>query len=744
MKKSVLLLIAFLFLLCLNTNAQLLKKIKQKVEKATDEIIDSNLDRILDGDKQKKSQKKIETEEPQNDKLSSRKDNFQEVQNTQQNMSKSDNTAANLNTSIPIIHLNNQSPTYSDTFLVIKNDLWNVAENKIAQANWIFGLGPRGQKANVTGEIFVEVLGAPEYYHNTSPSGIPENYFGFGKSGSLYTKNGQFVSTPAVGKKPEDKVGHPARAHRDGSKMLSKDLRRVVYFKNGDLWRAEYDWPNGVFKNDAQVTSIGLFQNKQSLYWYKNAFFIYGNFSEQQPIVKVDLMTGDIAEMESHGVFSIGDDYHNSFTNPSGSMICNPDIEMLYCYDAEENEFFYVSNSVEIENKVESLLNPKRPHEGRNSKVEIFWLNDKVFSSVNTRQGLVFRIDLENRRTDILFSHSSQSLSKLESDFVALPGNRWMHIQTAEKEHKLINLTDGSSKTLKLPTDANGEWIDENIFLYTKEAGGLDEIGTWYYDHRTEKSQRVSGVIALHETSISFPKLNVFYFGSTTGTAAIYRVNLSNNNCEKVIDFPESTYGNNVVHNQLVFPKGIIVSPIDLGFTANNSAWSSHMSVSSPTKYNNQESNSSGNATGMQLILEQTKDLPYEQQEEVKKAYEYSRSNYTLSNFYDPSCVALTFWQTRKDLVGKEGFETSWSNFNIDPSNYKTCSDKSRIAQYTRNRTEKIVNKNDYSEAQLEEIKQCVSNYMVEQFYSNPPTNPSHIDNKFNEFYIQCRATVKE
>ncbi len=633
---------------------------------------------------------------------------------------------------VPVVKISYSAPKPSDSLFVIGTKLWHAGKNVALED----GLAVNSPVAYVKG--------APGYFFSGP---YPKNDFGFVRNVGGYSKKGD----PSFGNSP--RIGNSSK---DEEMLLSKDLRRAIFIKDGDLWRAEYDWSKGEYINKKQVTSIGLLKGKRPLYWYKNAVYIEGGFSAAKPIVRVDLMTGDTKEIGRNGVFDFNNRYSDRgsvFSNPSGSILCRADDEILYCYNAETQTFFRIAN----EYKNTSLIYPLGLQE------PVVWLNDNTFATVSAN-GIVSRFDLANNRTDILLQ-----IEKISKDLgvkAVLPGNRWIEVGIAphhyvnevvnEQLHRfLLDLTNGATTTLELPNDADGKWLDANTYLYSKEDGGLSQIGTWIFDRSSNETRKFSSSITRPNEAVSFPKLKVVYFFSYTGKPAIYRADLSNGKTIKVMETEDKQ------------PYPVLTPPIDLGVgKSSGPAWSASLSVTPTSKGdNNKKTRSSNpstsqggsssaassnlslsptkaNATGMELILQATKDLPYKYQEEVKQAYDHSKQNFMLSRLYDPACIALKFWEIRRQVVDKEPYQTTWIHFLAHDSMYASCVSRSNIINYIKARTAQVEESSSYSEEQKEEIETCVSSSLADEFVANPTTNPGLVDERFTKAVIQCEKNI--
>lgn len=728
---TTLVLIAF-FSFSTPVKGQFLKKLKEKVEKAAEETIDKGVDRasksIFEGDKQNdadESEKVEEVKETINDK----KTTTSAEANTPASVTKSDESEITKGVSISEIGMSHHYSSTSDSLFVLGNDIKHAGNNQVVQSGIIDYKDPQGRTREIHNPLSY-VSGASGYYcgHYNNQTNTNNAKYGFiDKPVYLFRQGGDFRSSPFNRLRDTDEIIY-----------ISSDLRRAVFIRDGDIWRAEFDWLKGDYVNLIQVTSLGLFENKKLLFWYKNDLYLDGGFSETEPIVCIDLMSGNITELADHDVFSF-DRKSSGFINPSGSILCHPGKELLYCYNAETRTFFRIPNMYENEHGgLINLVLPGSAYQGKSRTEEITWLRDDVFAFVNTHSGVISRFDLSTRKRAILFAAKREKNEFVERA-VILPGGRWVELKIItgiknslklpDIRRLLLDFTNGEITPIGLSDDADGKWLNDQIYFYSKEEGGLSQVGTWIYDRKTNENKRIANVIpgnVVGMTAIAFPRFDAIYFTSHSGKLSTYRASISEGKSIKITDD--------------LYPYPIIVPSVDLGIGSNSRpAWSSSQSLTAPIAVDNSLPESELPSTGMEKLLQATKDMSQEHQEEVIKAYENASREYSVMNsYYDPVCVSLNFWEIRKTKLQEEEFQLTWSKFATNLSNYESCLDESRIRQYAAARTKRIIQTRDLSDERKEEIQNCVSQKMVDQLKAHPIASPRAMDNLFIKLISEC------
>lgn len=466
--------------------------------------------------------------------------------------------------SVEPINITSTGYSPSQEKLVIAADIWDVKQNKVIKSDWVKSLDYRGNE---------EVMPGPYYKVKNLP-----NHF-FIVYGNFKAKNG-FISASSKGRLyesgkeynlPEKEYTHLGKDLTNRGILVEKNRRRAVFIYKGDLWSVDYDWRNRKYTNEKKITNRGLFDRKEILFWYGNSVYLLGSFSKENPIIQININSGEINELPSGDVFKTSQKERTvSFTNPSGKILCNPGYEFLHCYDAEQKTFFQVPI------KPDGYESPVVPQNVQHQN--LIWLTDEVFATVAPDAGVISRIDLSKRSIVNLFEVPPGRSGILDIVKVT-PSKKFVDIVTNirkenppryEQKRFLVNLVNGSAISLNLPAKINrvqfvtdGEWIHDDYYLYPKSKGSFSEMGTWLYSVKSGEHKKI-GEISDFGSILAFPKYKVAYFSSAQGGVATYRVDITEGTVKKVeIKSNPKVVGSSY---QTYLPYAIMEPPMDLGF----------------------------------------------------------------------------------------------------------------------------------------------------------------------------------
>ena len=360
--------------------------------------------------------------------------------------------------------------------------------------------------------------------------------------GNLQVIIGSFRATTYAASRPygEGSV-RPERVFR--SKWLAHDLKQVIFFDEGDVWTARLDWERGALVDTVRVTNRGLFGGRV-YYWYDNVFYFEGGFSDDAPVIRLDLDTGDLREIGRRGVF--GTEGYN-VTNPKGNLLIKV-ADSLYAYDAETDE---------------AWSQPQRPPEFRGRTAyfglrgiesperRVVWLSDDVVVVVNTGTiprrplDLLARIDFAARTQVAL--HRDDGADQRLAAWDVLPGREHLDVAAVAdrsdpdrpQPRYLMSLEDGALTPLALDSEAVGIWLSDQWFLFGRTTGGLETVGTWIYDRTADTSRRVCDVPPAFnirhspQSALLVDPLGTVYFRGMAGGKG-YRFSVRDGSCEPV------------------------------------------------------------------------------------------------------------------------------------------------------------------------------------------------------------------
>lgn len=455
----------------------------------------------------------------------------------------------------------------------IGRDLWSAASNELVTPDAYGGTSSGGGAGwLVSGApdliVYMERGGATAGFMSYAPSVTPVG----GRPGSTLTM--PVVVPPHPNPRPrqiQPSTGFPGP-------FLGQDLRRVLYFQAGDLWRAELDWSQREFVNHQPVTHVGVLTSPRRtdivpLVWHANTLLVRTPFSQEHPILRIDLGSGEIQEMGDLMVFQDG-----MFTNPSGSRACNSHGDVWVCYEMVRGETFRLA----LPSRVRARFPGRQPvgdadPTGRRPARSV-WVDDETLlfveeapdvalASGQPRPHDVVRVDFRSRRSDVLFQADGPATLEL------LPGGRhvavWISLDRTDIRGVRVGIQDGSTSPLPSELPLQGQWIDENRYVYSRETGALHEIGTWLYDTATGDARRVCQFPAESDfqrtrlrTALFFPEHDVVYFRSPAQGGGVFRSRVGAGECELVSAGPPGSH--------TIFP--LLTPPLDLRLTESGDA----------------------------------------------------------------------------------------------------------------------------------------------------------------------------
>lgn len=298
----------------------------------------------------------------------------------------------------------------------------------------------------------------------------------------------------------------PLRAYKDKA-WVSDDLSEYVTLRDGDVWHGNMDWLDNSVKQERNVTNLGILNNLEPIAWYKNDFYFYNQHGADKPILRIDVKTGEIDEMEQTKALQ-----RHSLGSPNGRFIFFSDgrgkylssgIEsFVHVYDCKTRQTFTMDATIDERKFIGKMKEYPQP-----KKIEPRqWLSDGLFI---TNIGWY---DLEKRERTLFIEKQGIIRDRPEhfyrvTSFNFLPAPDFVDITVQSyirKEKKefyrryLVNRT--TQVAIELPMELNKHennnsnitWIDENRYVFSKKKGSLKDIGTWLFDVRTKTHRRLT------------------------------------------------------------------------------------------------------------------------------------------------------------------------------------------------------------------------------------------------------------
>jgi hypothetical protein len=545
------------------------------------------------------------------------------------------------------------------------------------------------------------------------------------------------IATPGQSRRPDPTVDgsllNPGSRGQTGIQppgrlpgpFLNADLRRVIYLRDGDVWRAELDWATREFQNHRQVTRVGILNPARSgdislIAWHENILLMRTRFSQERPILRVNLLSGEIEELEPMMVFIDG-----MFPNPSASLLCASHRELLACYDVSTGEAFRVS----LPRQIGGVPTPVARRPGtREPPASFAWVDDRTFLVTAPRRETqhLLRVDLGRRS-----AHELIELPGSGMVVEVLPGGRHAAAWVQNGPAVRIALADGAADALPDEIGRGGAWLDESKYVHTRERGSISEIGVWLYDVARQDHRRICHLPAASRSALYFAEHGTVYLnvGET-----VLRTNLTAGNCKRI----EGAEGG-------LAP--LLRPPLDLrpGVTG-DALWTSGPSAP-------QAGGQTGGAVagaappapaasgaeqpqGLERLLQATEGLPPELGEEVVQVYRRAQEWPALRDYFHPDCYALAFreWRQGNPHLHRSRFEREHERF-------AHCVDGARIARVSTSQVQRMF-RDQYPEEQVNGIAACAGETMAEKFAAAPMPTTRNRSSLLAESIAVCRRPL--
>lgn len=299
----------------------------------------------------------------------------------------------------------------------------------------------------------------------------------------------------------------PLRAFKAKAWWVSHDLSEYIVLRDGDVWHGKMDWLNNSVKQEKNVTNLGILNDLEPIAWYKNDFYFYNKQGADKRILRIDVKTGELNEMEETKALQ-----RHSLGSPDGRFLFFSDgrerylpsgIESLvHVYDCKNRQTFTMDATIDERKYIGKMKEYPQP-----KKIEPReWLSDSLFITS------IGWYDLEKRERTLFIEKQGIIRDRPEHfyrviSYSFLPVSDFMditvqsYITKEKKEFKRryrVNRTTQDAVELPIEfnkhknNNSNITWIDENRYVFSKKQGSLNDVGTWLYDVRTTTHQRLT------------------------------------------------------------------------------------------------------------------------------------------------------------------------------------------------------------------------------------------------------------
>jgi len=366
------------------------------------------------------------------------------------------------------------------------NMLINVNTLELVSDRW--GIQPLAQVTNLPGRFWPMQT---NYQLTVAP-------FGAYRASDVHTEDPKRVSlNPMAG------IRAPT--------WVAADLSHYISLKQGDVWVGTLDWQAGTASASQNLTGIGVLNNLKPFAWCEQHVFFFNPQASDKPILRVNTQSGELKEMAESKAL-----HHAAQGSPDGCFLFTSDGRMvhsaqgakshLYVVDLRSLDTFTLDASFDGRNYAGTQ---KQPANAR-AVMPQSWVGRGLFWGLRTSSGW---FDLANRKRinphDFARVVEDIPYHIRPVDMLPIPGDRYVEVsyiglsqlagaqkgKQIKKRYRLDRVT-GEAISLPLLGDVASRqgvvWVDENRYVYPIRKGGLNELGTWFYDIRSKKLTRLS------------------------------------------------------------------------------------------------------------------------------------------------------------------------------------------------------------------------------------------------------------
>jgi len=472
-----------------------------------------------------------------------------------------------------------------------------------------------------------------------SPLGSP---YTINRERGVVAKNSRLEVLPAGAKWSDPRaVRFPDDKWRGKFEVIMHgDMRRLCILEKGDICRATFDWGSGEILNKKKITDIGSISTLGNPVWSGNVVLFHGGFDKENPIVRVDLMSGKISEHSRMGVFPKEPRGWQSslLANSRATHIVKMDLPLVSILNVATMKVSRTALEYQYTSQLGNTL--YRTANVWSKKIKPVWVSDYHLFVVGDNFGESGIFDV---RTGAVRWHST-IVNRLAFQSV-LPGKRFgdaLELPTPNrpsmkpgdpKRRVIVDLLSGERKGISLPSKAQVKWLSDRYGVYQVSDGGLSKVGHYVYDLKKDLSVRVTTMKVQDHTQAINTKHGLFLF-SSHGKGA-YVVSVEGGEVKRIAD------GGRFVS----FGKAL-----ELGFSeGQGDPWktmSSDADQADQTEF--VKIKQSPTAFGLQHLI---RSVGNEDQEIQQKAYDvYLKTGKRSSSaaYYDPALVTLEFLKLYK------------------------------------------------------------------------------------------------
>jgi hypothetical protein len=203
------------------------------------------------------------------------------------------------------------------------------------------------------------------------------------------------------------------------------------------------------------------------------------------------------------------------------------------------------------------------------------------------------------------------------------------------QERFLFDVANSQRTPVPFDPAAFGRWLDDSMFIYTKNQGGLSAVGTWLYDRASNSHKRLTGVTIDYDRMAVLKKQKQIWSVSQQAGVSLIRMNLDGSGSQNL--------GPCELGNVRQMPGDD--HRIDLGFASPKEDLWKPATVDEAAIAATQPAEP---PLGKLKLFELTKDASADEKAFAEASYDYAGSNDYLTNFCDSVKFAMKMLDAHK------------------------------------------------------------------------------------------------
>jgi len=527
-------------------------------------------------------------------------------------------------------------------------------------------------------------------------------------------KNVITIQPPDAGHKEPTVIRFPAWDWEKDLKirpLLNQDLRRMVWNEGGDIYRATFDWDTGEITDKQQVTELGVFQHMPETIWAGNTLYLNAKFDEDNPVVRLDLLTGEINELPTQNVLD-GNWEHSLITNPAATHAVRIDSPIIWIMDLRTSELTLASLEYEVQNGDGKPVIRTGGH-ASSWDISPTWLDDYHLIIAGSLGGDAGVLDVRTGQMQWL----TEGQERIRV-FGLLPGHRYADAgimkpgtsttprKTEYTDRIIIDLTTGQHTTVDVPAKMEMHWLNDHYGVYENDEGGLTERGWWVYDRKKQATHRFT-TMPIGGRRLAFsPKHSLLIF--TVHQKGSYTVDINGDDPKQITD---------EVQIWRLFGE-----PLQLGLTdAAEDPWRA-AAAREKARGDAVPMAKNEELIGVQKVWAAVKDESPELREEALDRYQHFANN-SEGYYYDPVKLTEIIVEARKanpdlnanNLLLKVDWRPALSRDRA----------KERFKQQLQRKVQMDLSRNRITAEQAEIKLEWMANYVADYLYEEHPETGS-------------------